>query len=259
MRLKHRIKILLRSHSWKFTNDNRSGGDGAELSSYYWNGKPVFYRPGSSDTEFIYNILLKKGKRGEYWVPREIKPRIIFDIGANVGVTAIFFSYRFPSAQVHCFEPVSENCIILKQNIEHYPNITLHQVALGSVDGELEIYASDNATNYGGFSFYYNGTKEVPRIGVKARNAGRYCKEIGVSSVDLIKIDTEGAEFDIIKAMDPELIRKTSWIIGELHSRKDFMLLDYLSQWFDIDLKKTLRKPLYMFNACNKNRADIPF
>jgi len=59
--------------------------------------------------------------------------------------------------------------------------------------------------------------------------------------------------------LDPELLKRSSWIIGELHSKKDFKLLEYLSAWFDIDLKKTLRKPLYMFNACNKARTDIPF
>jgi hypothetical protein len=42
-------------------------------------------------------------------------------------------------------------------------------------------------------------------------------------------------------------------IVGELHGKRDFELLAYLSQWFDISMKKSMRKPLFIFNACNKN------
>jgi hypothetical protein len=42
-------------------------------------------------------------------------------------------------------------------------------------------------------------------------------------------------------------------IVGELHGERDFELLACLSQWFDISMKKSMRKPRFIFNACNKN------
>ena len=43
-----------------------------------------------------------------------------------------------------------------------------------------------------------------------------------INHVDLIKIDTEGAEYDILTSIKKELLTKTSWITGELHGNRDF-------------------------------------
>jgi len=74
----------------------------------------------------------------------------------------------------------------------------------------------------------------------------------------LIKIDTEGAEHDILTSIPAESIKEVKWIIGELHGiagmqKKDFEVLTYLSDYFEIDVRKTLHKPGFNFNACNKN------
>ena len=83
-----------------------------------------------------------------------------------------------------------------------------------------------------------------------------FLQEIGVGQVDLIKIDTEGAEYDILTSMSVDMLSKTRWIIGELHGERDFELLTYLNQWFYIDMDKSLRSRLYNFNAVNREFAD---
>ncbi len=49
------------------------------------------------------------------------------------------------------------------------------------------------------------------------------------------------------------MLKKVSWLVGELHSKRDFELLNYLQPWFDIDMKKSLGKSLYTFHACNRS------
>ena len=53
------------------------------------------------------------------------------------------------------------------------------------------------------------------------------------------------------------MLSKVTWITGELHGEKDFALLDYLAQWFDLELKKSFKKRLFIFRACNKNALHL--
>ena len=76
-----------------------------------------------------------------------------------------------------------------------------------------------------------------------------------MNQVDLIKIDTEGAEHDILTCLNDKILNKVSWITGELHGNRDFELLNYLeSLGFSIALKKEIDNRLFMFNA---GKADL--
>ena len=47
-------------------------------------------------------------------------PKVIFDIGANRGDTAIKYSNLFPLAKVYAFEPFAETFIKLKDNVKDF-------------------------------------------------------------------------------------------------------------------------------------------
>jgi FkbM family methyltransferase len=245
------IKIWLRSRSWKFMKNVRGKRAGGEIESYHWRGQPIYYRSGTSDARSIYEILLTPGC--EYRVPEPIRPKVILDIGGNIGSAAIYYALCFPQAQIYCFEPIEENFALLRKNISPYQSIQAFPVALGTSNRFQEIFASDNPRNFGGFSFFSEGSNPSVKRKVQIKNARDYLCEIGVKRADLIKIDTEGSEYDILTAMGLEMLRETTWIVGELHGVRDFELLGYLSPHFDISVKKTLRKRLFIFRACNKN------
>ena len=80
-------------------------------------------------------------------------------------------------------------------------------------------------------------------------------EELGITQIDLIKIDVEGAEYDVLTCLDPGLLRRVKWIVGELHSVRDFALLDYLSTWFEIDGRKTITKECWKFHAVNREQS----
>jgi hypothetical protein len=76
--------------------------------------------------------------------------------------------------------------------------------------------------------------------------------EIGIKKVSLIKIDTKGAEYEMLKAMDPEMRQSVGWIIGELHGIRDFEITAYPSPFFNIQVKKSLKKRRFILNARNR-------
>jgi FkbM family methyltransferase len=251
---KHDLKWLLRSRSPQFTRDRDPARYApGTVSSFRWRGRRLHYRPGSSDSEVIYKILLRRGAKAEYYIPEGFSPSSIWDIGANLGAASLYFSDRFPRAEIHCFEPVPENYAMIERNIEGLARIRAHRFALGANDETLEIRASDVDRNLGGFSFHDAGTSRAQGLKVQVRTPRAVIDDGTASAPDLIKIDVEGAEHDILTAFEPRVLARVGWITGELHGNRSFGLLEFLSQWFDIETKKTLGKRLFNFRARNRN------
>ena len=259
------LKIWIRSGSLSLAlSCNRQAG-GDELGCYWWRSQPLYYRPGTSDPQLIYSILLRKsrwqgsgrlfraGGKREYWVPEALAPRTILDIGANIGVTSVYYSNLFPSARIVSVEPLQENFQLLQRNVAGL-RVEAHNVGLGSVDGILELFPEAHSpTNFGGYSAFASDSARGPSgREVRAREVGGFLSEAGVELVDLVKIDTEGAEYEILTAFPVSVLSRVRWIIGELHSHRDFELLAYLSKWFDIEIHKSLGTRLCQFNARNR-------
>ena len=257
MSVKLKTKVLLRSRSLEFTREYFKRDGEATRRTYEWNGIPVTYRSGTSDAGLIYNILLKRGRKSEYALPAEAKlqardVRVVLDIGANIGIASIYFATIFPNAVVHAFEPVPGNCEILKENARASGRVQVHEHALGSEDGELELFDSDDKANLGGFSSHGLGTNPSKTQRVPVRHTGRALAELGIQRADVIKIDTEGAEFEILTALQRDVLASARVIMGELHGRRDFELLHYLQPMFHIGAKKQLRTRLFNFVAVSR-------
>ena len=120
------------------------------------NGKPFFFRDGTSDSIILQHNVLCDSYEREYKFPPG-NPSTILDIGANIGAISILMSSLYPNAKVYSFEPVKENFKLLQMNTEHYPHIFVHNNAVGSEDGESDILTSSDPVNYGGHSFYSFG------------------------------------------------------------------------------------------------------
>lgn len=245
-----RMKYLLKSKSLRFVKDLKDKSH--SISYIKWNKREVFYRTSSSDMILIYEILFQTKYKSEYFFPDQLSPKVIFDIGGNIGITAIYLASLFPEAQIYTFEPLPANFEVLNKNIQKYDNIEAFNIGLGSKNGNFKVYLSNDSENYGGISFYPNpiGNSSDPYISCKVRNIDEIIDELKIKSIDLIKIDTEGAEYDILLAMKKNIISNASWITGELHGNKDFELLNYLDKLgFSISLNKQIDNRLFMFHA----------
>ena len=253
------LKLLARSRSLTFTRDcvfNHKPASPTVKSVEWWNGdkRQVFYREGTTDAILIYDILFKEKSKAEYWLPEGLNPQVILDIGANIGITSRYLVNRYPSAAIHSFEPVPDNVELCKRNLPK--TARLHPIALGTADGEIELAVPTSSANMGSYSAHTGGGKDCQRVPVK--NIANILQDIGLTSIDLIKIDTEGAEYEILKSIPTDILSRVKWIYGELHEEgiqhpTDFAALNLLSQWFDIELHKPLRKKNYFFDACNRN------
>jgi len=254
------LKVLIRSKSHSFAIDAHSKPT-QHLHKYRYNSNPVYYRPGTSDYGLIYEILVLKGKKAEYHVPPEVTPSVILDIGANIGITSIWLAKKFPSARIYAFEPLQENFSLLSKNTSPYPNITILNYGLGDRDGTFDFYENEDAANKGGGSIYKMESDESRHgtstgstsTSINIREASSALKENKIDQIDILKIDTEGAEYDILTSMPQHLLSSTKWIMGELHGIKNFETLALLDPFFKLEVDKKIRNGgLLLFSGINR-------
>ncbi len=208
---------------------------------------PIHYRPGTSDEAIIQAVLIDKT---EYVFPTA-SPKIIYDIGANIGVVSALLANVYPAAQIYSFEPVEKNYRLLVENTRLYPNITVRNYGLGSENAMKKIYISNDEKNHGGFSTEIKTDKWLETVQI--RNINDVCKMFGVP--DIIKIDVEGAEEDILTGM--ESIKDVDWITGELHGVDEYILLNHLSTYFKLSFKRGFGDKVWHFNAVSKAWTDF--
>lgn len=128
------------------------------------------------------------------------------DIGANIGyLSAVALGFVGKRGEVHSFEPVPEYVERLKEiaaaNREY--KIIVNQYALGEKEGREKIYVT-NLPNIGWNTmipnFMLEGTlKETVEVGVCRLDS--YIMEKRLEDIRLIKIDTEGFEFPVLKGL----------------------------------------------------------
>lgn len=138
---------------------------------------------------------------------RSKKIPLIVDCGANIGVSARWFSDQFPQAKVVCIEPSSENISSAKANA---PDADTIHAAIGSEQGTCEIGNPDANS----WAFKVNlGKGEIPVLTV-LDILGRYPEDVYEPLI--IKIDIEGFEADLF-SKDTQWIRKFFVLMVELH------------------------------------------
>ena len=260
------LKVLARSRSLAFTRDylgNEPASRSAPVSVQWWNGdgRAVHYRPATSDVSLVYDILFKPGRKSEYWLPDGLEPRVVFDIGGNIGIAARYLANRFPGAQVHSFEPVAENLELMRRNLEG-TGALVHGYGLGGESGVFEFHtpagAPDDLSGYSRFGAADAASKAVRG---EIRAVPDVLQTLGMAAVDIIKIDVEGAEREVIDAFPDQFLARATWVYGELHGAAldpgmPFELLKRLATWFDIEVHKRLRKRAWFFDACNRSASQ---
>lgn len=153
---------------------------------------------------------------------------VIVDIGANVGAFALYAAQWNKEATIYCFEPNAQVAPLLETNTKQYANIDRNYFALGESDGELELYQHPVNTGQSSTSHAIKGGNT---INVEVRHSGSVLNERGVTDIDVLKIDTEGAEVPILAGLK-EFLPRTKVVMLEYHSEADRRKIDELLPGF---------------------------
>ena len=138
----------------------------------------------------------------------------IIDCGANLGMSIIYFKQLYPNASIIAFEADEHIFSFLEKNVESfgYNDVELINKAVWNCDDTLSFIVEGGAGGRIEEETSKGKYKKVVCTSLKKYLTGR--------KVDFLKIDIEGAEFEVIKDCENEL-KNIDYLFIEYHSMPD--------------------------------------
>lgn len=200
------------THLWNKANPPRDG----RLASVSV-GPYTFYFPSIDYFVGLFTEIFFK--ETYYLAPTDTSISVI-DCGANIGMSLLYIKIRAPRARVMCFEPNPAARAVLERNIEEnkwQDEVRVLPYALGKKKGTADFFVdAKTATSSGGSTGRHTKNKN--------QSLNSYTVEVDIlsrhidSAIDFLKIDIEGAEFDVLEELvAQEKLRSVSVLQLEYH------------------------------------------
>jgi FkbM family methyltransferase len=143
-------------------------------------------------------------------------PKVIFDVGANIGSVAK--ASQFPNAKIYSFEPFPAPFNLLKMRSLKCPSIKPVQLALGQT--ELAITTGVSITSSSPLNKISPG-KAGAKITVTTID--NFCSANHIETIDILKTDTEGHDAHVLKGATQMLAEnKICCIMSEVGFIQDY-------------------------------------
>lgn len=126
------------------------------------------------------------------------QPSVILDVGANVGQTYDRLKPAFPSARLHCFEPIPAAHAILSEKLRNDTLSCAHRLALSDRAGTAEIHAHPSSDRSSLTPEIVGTCAENDRLQVETDTLDHVCERLEITSIGLLKIDVEGHEMSVL-------------------------------------------------------------
>ena len=146
----------------------------------------------------------------DYELAKRKKDMIVLDVGANVGMFSLFI--KDYAKKIYALEP-SRRCFeALKKNTENWDNIEIFNVGLSNRKDKALLFGKGDETPQ---TMMIEGeNKEV----IDITTIEDFIKEQNIKHIDVMKIDTEGAEYVILADQTfRNVASKIDFVIGESH------------------------------------------
>lgn len=169
-------------------------------------------REDSSDRHVIEEVITKDcyhlDDRYSQWEPFEEQPHTILDLGGNIGAFSVLAARYWPEARIITCEPQPDNYAQLQINLElnGATNVEAHQLAVWNHNQGVHVFGE------GGLAGTHDGASGVmvPSVTLDGLAAD-------LESIDLLKIDVEGAEGVILLGASSDTLQKIQEVVGEFH------------------------------------------
>lgn len=152
---------------------------------------------------------------------RQVKT--IFDVGANRGDFTGEYVRSYPDAQVHCFEPNPTTCETLRNRFKKFPHVIIHNAAVSNDNGTADFCCNKECATDSllppapGWKEWVDGKSDAllleSRIPVKTITLDQFCRDQSIDEIDILKIDTQGAELLVLEGATGMLQKRAVHVV----------------------------------------------
>ncbi|MEH2054069.1 FkbM family methyltransferase [Nostoc sp.] len=223
------------------------------------------YYLGKEETEYIFSEVFTEKQYFRHGITLN-EGDCIFDVGANIGLFALFVSQLNKQVNIFAFEPIKPIFDVLQANanLHSLSNITLFNYGLSSENNSAKSFTfypnmAGNSTtkplekleqrevmnavlNKDMVDYLFQGEEVRGEI----RTLSSVINELDIKSIDLLKIDVEGEEYEVLKGINPNDWSKIKQIVAEVHdveARIDKIQALLKSNGFNIKVEKNSLMP----------------
>jgi FkbM family methyltransferase len=141
-------------------------------------------------------------------------PKVIIDVGANIGQSIWNFHHAFRQPTIHAFEPGVETFAKLQSLTSGLLGLHLNNYALGSEAGVMQFRANSRPEMSSLLEPSVDcwGRVEERRDTV-VKTLDEYCVEQNIPAIDILKSDTQGFDLEVIKGARELLSRRAIHLI----------------------------------------------
>jgi FkbM family methyltransferase len=179
---------------------------------------------------------------------------VFIDVGAHIGKYTVKAARDVGTrGKVISVEPFPSNFAVLKENISlnNLKNVELVNAAGWNCSKQLRFFIGASSA-HGGLYFDY----DLNSIWVKAEKIDRIIADAKLSRVDWIKIDVEGAEYEVLQGLEETLDRFKPRLLVEVWQKNQFKVENLLSKHNYVMRRAseggTFRKDSYSDYLCTK-------
>ena len=178
----------------------------------------------------------------------------VIDIGAYIGSFSLLAAYFAPpGAKIYAFEPESANFQLLQDNIKlnnFESKIYPYNLAVSSDGGPKKLIQSSISLSRHSLinNSLFSGSRVEKTLPVISTTLEDFFKRASIKKCDVLRLNCEGAEFDILLNLSPDIFSRCRKIILEYHdvvaeySHRD--LIKYLeNQGFEVEVKRFIFQP----------------
>ena len=180
-------------------------------------GNPILCRPGTRDRSSLQDLLFHQ----TYLPPKTIsQPKVIVDLGTNVGYTVAHFASVYPNARIIGVELDAGNFLLAQENTRWCKDrVTLINAAIWSSDGYVNFDGPGEDAFHVVGSAVADDTAPATSLtrSVRSLTMESLIKDFDIARIDYLKMDIEGAEAEIILATDPSWLALVDAMKIELH------------------------------------------
>ncbi len=221
-KMKWMMSVLFSAHLWRGSHKllknplrfyiqllEKLVDDRPRLVRLFFKSGKVFYAYRFMDLFKFYEIFIE-----DVYKTESDNLNLVVDIGGNKGYFSLHVADRSPKASFHCYEPEPNNFKNLTRQLEdNNLKFTAHQEGVGAKNGMLKLFV--HPKNDGGHSLFESSVNNE-YVMVKISGLDKVMSRLpNDATIDLLKLDCEGAERDIILSMTEAHARRIREIFYE--------------------------------------------
>lgn len=217
------------------------------------------------ETEYLYHEIFEARTYAAHGMTLE-PGDVVFDVGANIGMAALFFHLQQPGVRIFAFEPVAQLAELTRLNalmhgidavvlpygladaesqdaIGFYPDYSIMSSRYADRAAEeatvrryiLNQQRGSDGELAGHLDELLAGRFDAQRVEARFRRLSEVVREHGVERIDLLKIDVQKSELDVLRGIDEEhwpLIGQIVLEVHELDGRVEAVRADLTARGF---------------------------